>query len=189
MHRQAVSLNDKWRLLLVGLLLGLGMGAAVLIGFAWHNRADSRQEGISGLEQPSETAPDFSLQGLDGQTVRMSDLHGKFVVLNFWASWCSPCVQEMPMFQQYSERYPSEIAVVGINLQESLDIVQAFTTKIGVSYPIVLDKDGTVSELFHVVGLPDTFFIDQEGVIRQRHIGSLSRDQLDAYLVQLGAGK
>ena len=186
-------MNSKWRVLVAGMLLGLGLGVAILFGSAWLKQAVNRdspgQDGISGQQQPEKNAPDFTLRRLDGQSLRLAELRGRVVVLNFWATWCSPCVQEMPLFQQYAQRYPSELVVVGVNLQENLDIVQAFVTKIGVSYPIVLDENGAVSELFRVVGLPDTFIIDQEGVIRKRHIGSLSRDQLDAYLIQLGVGE
>lgn len=186
-------MNSKWRVLVAGILLGLGLGVAILFGSAWLKQAVNRdspgQDGISGQQQPEKNAPDFTLQRLDGQSLRLTELRGRVVVLNFWATWCSPCVQEMPLFQQYAQRYPTELAIVGVNLQENPDIVQAFVKKIGVSYPIVLDENGAVSELFRVVGLPDTFFIDQEGVIRKRHIGSLSRDQLDAYLIQLGVGE
>jgi len=112
-------------------------------------------------------APDFLLLELGGGDFRLSDLRGKAVIVNFWATWCTPCRKEMPQFVAAYDRYKDEgLEVVAVNIQESPSIIRPFVDDFGMEFPVVLDKRGSVSDTYRLIGLPMTYFIDREGVIR-----------------------
>jgi len=150
----------------------------------------------SGVLAASETAapapvvgapaPDFTLQTVDGENLRLSDLRGKVVAVNFWATWCAPCRLEMPDLQERAERFPDRLAVIGVNFAETAEEVAAFRREVGVDFPLLLDPEADVQRLYRVLGYPTTFFIDEEGTIRFQHIGLMSGGQLDEYLQQMG---
>ena len=151
---------------------------------------------IPGLAGRSETgevspdigspAPDFVLDDLSGNPVKLSDLKGRLVVLNFWATWCTPCRTEMPEFQEIYQQYEPDLVVLGINLEQKPAEIQDFVSQLGITYPILLDIEGLVSKLYKVIQLPNTYFIDRQGIIRIRHIGFLSSDQFHQYLDRVG---
>jgi thiol-disulfide isomerase/thioredoxin len=117
-------------------------------------------------------APDFALHDLSGRTVRLSDFRGRKVVLNFWASWCPPCKQEMPDFESVYREHRNELIFLGVNMQETPDTVQRFLREeVQVTYPIVLDSDGSVTRGYNVRVYPTTYFLDEQG--RFVMIGSL----------------
>jgi len=119
-------------------------------------------------------APDFTLDTLDGGQLTLSQLQGHPVVLNLWASWCLPCRHEMPTIEKVYQKYQDTgLMVVGLNLtsQDSVPDVKAFVKELGLTFPIVLDRDGAVSERYQLLGLPSTFFIDRKGIIRSVVVG------------------
>lgn len=128
--------------------------------------------------QDGRAAPDFKLATPDGTTVRLSDYRGKWVVVNFWASWCGPCRQETPDLQRLAERHPQALVVIGVNQQESAEVAAKFTGQFDVTYPIALDADGEVSVAYRVAGLPRTLLVDPGGVIRSTTNGRITEDQL-----------
>jgi peroxiredoxin len=112
-------------------------------------------------------APDFLLATLDGGEVRLSDLRGRGVILNLWATWCAPCRKEMPQFVEAYDRYHDEgLEIVALNVQESASIIQPFVDDFGIDFTVALDKRGAVSDDYRIIGLPTTYFIDREGVLR-----------------------
>ncbi len=130
-------------------------------------------------------APDFALPLLNGQTFRLSDQRGKWVVINFWATWCPPCRAEMPVLAALHDS-PSEAAralgdvvVIAVNRDESAAAVQAFLDELSLSLPAALDAGGRVSNRYGIISLPSTYFVDPEGVVRHRHIGELTTELLD----------
>lgn len=129
----------------------------------------------SGLEisaAEGALAPDFLLERLDGGEMRLSDLRGQPVVLNFWATWCKPCRQEMPQFvQAYNQFEDQGLVIVGLNLQEGKSIVRPFADDFGIRFPIAIDRDGEVGDRYRLLGLPTTFFIGRDGVIRSVFTG------------------
>lgn len=130
-------------------------------------------------------APDFSLMNLDGETVSLSELRGQNVLVNFWATWCGPCREEMPAIQARYNR--GDFAVLAVDFGESAQVVRGFLTEIGVDLPVLLDTDGRVQELYRVRGYPSTFFIDRRGVVRFFHIGQMSAADIDNFLRQMDA--
>lgn len=130
----------------------------------------------SPLHNPKEgfTAPEFTLDLLDGGKLNLSELRGHPVVLNLWASWCLPCRGEMPAIEKVYQRYKdSGLVVIGLNLtsQDSETDVRAFVQELGLTFPIVLDRDGSVVARYQLLGLPSTFFIDRSGIIRSVIVG------------------
>lgn len=177
-------------IVVVGLWIGifLGVGAVVVLVLTGRislgGSTAPEYAPLAKLEDGS-LANDFELQNLEDGTTRLSDLRGKVVVVNFWATWCIPCIEEMPMFQSYSDQYP-QFVMVGIDQEEGLEQVSGFISKMGITYPILLDSNSKVSESYRVLILPTTFFIDEEGMIRFRHFGIMSQDQFVYYLNTLG---
>lgn len=136
----------------------------------------SEQWGNQGFEVPKDTlsAPDFTLQDLEGKGHSLSDLKGTVVFLNFWATWCPPCRAEMPSMQAINEELGDEnFTMVGINLQEDKGTVEEFLKNNGYTFPIWLDTNGRVgSGIYGVQGIPTTYIIDKEGLIVARLVGT-----------------
>jgi peroxiredoxin len=126
--------------------------------------------------QVGSIAPDFALRDINtGQVVKLSELRGRPVWVNFWATWCPPCAEEMPEMQKLYDQYRhSGLALVGVDVQESEAAVGRFIVKGKFDWTFLLDTDGLVVDRYTVGGLPTHFFIDESGVIRAIHAGALS---------------
>ena len=150
---------------------------------------------LPGIPRTSDTAPDFKLKNLSSETVQLSDLVGRAVVLNFWATWCPPCRREMPLLDELQKAYGGKgLSVIGLNLNEPREQVKSYVNAVGVSYPIWVDAPlGTTGfdrtqEIFRsygAVGLPTTLFIDRKGVIQRIYVGELSRGFLQNQVEQI----
>ncbi|GAP06989.1 peroxiredoxin [Anaerolinea thermolimosa] len=126
------------------------------------------------LARPGFQAPDFELQTLTGESVSLSSLRGKPVILNLWASWCPPCQAEMPSFQHVYEDYHERgvvILAVNLTLQDREEDARQFVLKNHLSFPVLLDSGGNVERLYSTRALPTTYFISADGIIRERVIG------------------
>ena len=124
-------------------------------------------------------APGFTLTDLDGKTVSLADLRGHPVIVNFWASWCGPCIEEFPLLQQAATAHAADgLVVVGIVFSDRADAARAFMTKMGGDWPTAMDPGGSVAANYGIYAPPDTFFIDRTGVIAGRQIGQLSQADL-----------
>ncbi|HBG74735.1 MAG TPA: TlpA family protein disulfide reductase [Anaerolineae bacterium] len=152
---------------------------ALILGVLWMyiSRAPSTLNmSVGPPPSPKEgfSAPDFTLELLDGGQITLSGLRGQPVVLNLWTTWCGPCREEMPAIEKVYRDYKDlGLVVIGLNLtsQDSEESVAAFVQELGLSFPIALDRDGSVSNRYQLLGLPTTFFIDREGVIRSMVVG------------------
>ncbi len=160
------------------------IAAMLYIGsnIARKRQAEARRTGSLAPGQViGRVAPDFSLKTLDGKTLTLSDLRGKAVVLNFWATWCPPCKVELPWFVDLQKQYgPQGLQVVGISEDEGgKDKVAQFVKEMGVNYTIAVD-DNSVSEKYgDVEDLPTTFYIDRNGKIIQFAMGLVDRDEIE----------
>jgi peroxiredoxin len=137
----------------------------------------------SGLDVGAEEgalAPDFLLARLNDGEMRLSDLRGKAVVLNFWATWCAPCRTEIPQLVAADERYSDdELVIVGVNMQEGKGIVRPYAEDYGIEFPVAIDVDGEVGDAYRLLGLPVTYFIDSDGVVRSVFTGPFERAEGD----------
>jgi peroxiredoxin len=134
----------------------------------------SVQTGGTGISTGVK-APDFELKMLDGKNIKLSELQGKKVILNFWATWCPPCKAEMPEMQKYFEENPKDVVILAVNIDPQLD-VQAFVDEMGITFPIPLDEEDTVNSIYQVISIPTTYFIDTKGIIQYKHIGAMTYD-------------
>jgi cytochrome c biogenesis protein CcmG, thiol:disulfide interchange protein DsbE len=160
---------NLWRLIFLAILV-LGSG------WLWWSRAPEDARAMERAPQPAlnHPAPPFTLTALDGATFALNELHGQPLVINFWATWCFPCRQEMPMLQSTWERYGDSVLILGVDVGEQETIVQDFVDEFQLTFPILLDEPMAVAGEYNVRGLPTTFFIDGNGIIRQIYPGELN---------------
>jgi cytochrome c biogenesis protein CcmG/thiol:disulfide interchange protein DsbE len=147
-----------------------------------HRPAALRVTVSGGPATVGSPAPDFSTQTLDGATVRLSQLHGKPVLLNFWATWCTACEVEMPELQRASERYGSQgMTVLAVNYHETNTAeMRIFLKRLGARFPAVYDPDGRIATAYGVaIGLPVSVFIDRSGKVAFIQVGQMSTTLLD----------
>jgi thiol-disulfide isomerase/thioredoxin len=126
-------------------------------------------------------APDFELTSLDGKVVKLSDFRGKAVLLNFWATWCSPCKIEMPWFVELQKKYGNDgLVVVGIAMDDTdAPKIAQFTSEMGVNYPVLLGTDKISEDYGNVQYLPTSFYIDREGKLIGKGTGLLGREEIE----------
>jgi peroxiredoxin len=129
-------------------------------------------------------APDFTLADLDGNQVSLSDFRGETVFINFWATWCPPCREEMPaieaLYQQYKDK---DVVVLGVDILETEGEVRQFVEEGDYSWTFVLDTTGEVTASYQVAAIPTSFFIDKEGIIRTIQIGAMTKGAMEARLL------
>ena len=127
------------------------------------------------------TAPNFDLATLDGQRVKLSDYRGKAVLLNFWATWCSPCKVEMPWFVDLQKKYSSDgLVILGVAMDDSeTPKIAQFASEMGVNYPVLLGTDKVSEEYGNVEFLPTSFYIDRDGKIVGKGTGLLGRNEIE----------
>ncbi len=131
--------------------------------------------GPSGGGAPAlgKSAPGFRLVDPDGKLIQLEDFHGRTVLVNFWATWCVPCKKEIPDLIALQQEWGSAVQIIGVDYYESPDTVQQFAASFGMNYPVPLDRDGEVTGSYKLTGLPETFFLDGDGVVRDHRIGLL----------------
>lgn len=128
-----------------------------------------------------EAAPDFTLNTLDGKPVSLSQLKGKRVLINFWASWCAPCLEEIPALKSaYTDlkaKYP-DVEFVGVGYQDKTENLKKFAADKGMQYVILDDKDGKVGDAYRVLGMPTSIFVDSTGIAQHVETGILTKDEV-----------
>ena len=123
-------------------------------------------------DELSGSAPNFTLQSRGGETVSLSDLRGEVVMINFWATWCGPCRQEMPHLEALHQRYSSlGFTLLGVNVEEDAKGVDKFLAETPVTFPVLYDPANDVSELYEVIAMPSTVMVDRSGNMRYIHHG------------------
>src|SRR5687768_9279585 len=130
-------------------------------------------EAMGMAQVPPKVAPDFTLPTVDGQQVSLEAYRGKVVFLNFWATWCIPCREEMPALERLHQTYhqSQDFAVISIDYKESAEQVKAFFQKHALSFPALLDESGSVSRDYLVSGMPTTYLIGRDGMLLARGVG------------------
>lgn len=127
-----------------------------------------------------DPASEFELTDLNGRLVNLKNYKGKKVILNFWATWCPPCVKEMPLLQEaYNKEKNKGVEFIGINYNESYERINKFISDHRITFTILIDNDLKISMDYGVIGLPLTFFIDQNGIIKERYKGELTKELIE----------
>ncbi|WP_246206600.1 redoxin domain-containing protein [Virgibacillus ihumii] len=174
-----------------GLVILLALAGFMVAGFMnekndkTSSSSDSDGAGIvapnqNGIEV-GETAPDFSLQTLSGDTFRLTDLRGKPVFLNFWASWCGPCKKEMPDMQKFYDKYKGKVEVIAVNLTGSeigVGKVRKYIDQYGYTYPVPLDKNSEVQGMYDVTVVPTTYLIGRDGNVIEQKRGPMTYEEM-----------
>ncbi len=129
----------------------------------------------------STVAPDFSLESLEGKTMRLSDFRGKAVLLNFWATWCGPCKIEMPWFVELQQKYGSQgLQVVGVAMDDaSKEDIAKFAKDMGVNYPVLIGKEAVGDSYGGIPALPETFFIGRDGKVVDKILGLRGKAEIE----------
>ncbi|MCB9137612.1 MAG: TlpA family protein disulfide reductase [Caldilineaceae bacterium] len=170
-------------LLLLALILPVGCTRA---GEAQDATVAATTTTIAPIATP-EPARDFTLDSLTGETVTLTNYRGEWVLLNFWATWCPPCVREMPYLNQLATT--RKIQVLGVNLNETDAAARRFVDEYGITFPILMQPDDITLLVYGVRGLPRTFIIAPDGSIARQIIGEINPDQLNAWLDEQGVAQ
>ena len=137
------------------------------------------------VPQAGEHAPDFSFTTVDGASHTLSSLRGRTVLVNFWATWCAPCKEEMPELQRIADEYGGQVQVVGVNKLETLDAIGPFADDLDITFTLVANPEGDISDRYGAKNIPLTYFIDPGGTIGFVHIGVMTYDEAKAQIEQL----
>lgn len=166
----------KWIVIIAALAL---VGWAVTDFVMGKNEEEeSASDAETGLEE-GDQAPDFELETMEGETVRLSDLRGEKVLLNFWATWCPPCRAEMPDMQTYHEEDHNEGVILAVNLtetEESFNEVNDFLDEFGITFQTLKDETSEVSSEYNAFALPTSYLINTDGTIHVKAIGGINYD-------------
>jgi peroxiredoxin len=131
-------------------------------------------------------APDFALPSVDSERlIALSDLRGQVVLVNFWATWCKPCEDEMPaMDRLYRELHPAGFELLAISVGEQLSVVRGFRDRLGVTFPVLLDSDKSVSTTWQTFAFPESLLVDRDGTVLERYVGPRDWDA-PAYVARI----
>jgi peroxiredoxin len=126
----------------------------------------------------ADEAPDFTLKTLDGKNARLKEYRGQVVLINFWASWCGPCRQEMPLLDAMYKKYKGMgFTLIGVNVEGKVGPAKEIATKTGVTFPVLIDEGQKISEMYTVEAMPSSVVVDRDGVIRYVHKGYKPGDE------------
>jgi thiol-disulfide isomerase/thioredoxin len=190
-----MSAGKLFVLLLAGAALGVGAGAA--FWFAPGSPAETsfppaaapHRAAITAAPAPivGSPAPDFTLTDLQDHSVKLSGLGQKAVLINFWATWCDPCREELPLLDRIAKKYENSLRVIAVETGEPEDEVRSFAESLSIaSLTVLLDPSFAVRDLYLVRGLPTSFFIDADGTVHQIKIGALDSSEIDTILSRMG---
>jgi peroxiredoxin len=154
-----------------------------LIGYAIFQAINPTNAKVGITE--GNVPPDFELITLDGEKMSLSSLEGKKVILNFWATWCPPCREEMPDMQKIHDEYEGEVVVAAVNLtssEKNIDSVKRFVDELGLTFPVLLDEDGKINKQFEVLSYPTSYIINEDGVITTKFAGAMTYEQMEDFI-------
>ncbi len=159
-------------------------GSAALIDIPPGVAVESRMvDRGGGVPVPGEVAPDFTFTFAGGETRRLSDLRGSKVVVNFWATWCAPCEEEMPDLQRLDER--SDVVVLGVNRLELPEVIIPFAQERNLTFTLIANPDGDIAERYGAKNIPISYFINSDGTIGYRQLGIMTFDMMQEQVDRL----
>ncbi|RBW69002.1 peroxiredoxin family protein [Bacillus taeanensis] len=137
--------------------------------------------GEIGLEK-GDKAPNFTLENLKGEQVSLSDFRGKKVLLNFWATWCPPCKEEMPEMEEFYEKNGAKMEIIAVNLtmfEHDQANVAPFIKEYGLTFPVLLDKEGEQAKVYQAITIPTSYIVDEKGIIQQKIVGPMTYEMME----------
>ncbi len=167
-----------WVVAAVVALVTLGLAAATSDGGDSNGGDGGLVVAVDGQAKLGEPAPDVALPTFDGEQLRLSELQGRPLVLNFWASWCAPCVAEMPAFEQVHQELGDQVTFVGINQRDQPEQAARLARDVGVTYTLAQDAEGRSFDAFGAFGMPTTVFIQADGTVVEIVTGQLDEQLL-----------
>lgn len=174
------------------ILGGVALAAVLALGILLGGRLGGRQAGVlTAAGRPTsverdQLAPAFRLPTTAGEMIDLTDTQGHVVLINFWATWCPPCRDEMPVIEAAAQKYGDRgFRVLAVNVQEKSPQVVAFGQEMGLSFPLLLDASGDVSRAYRVQNLPRSFFLARDGRVMRIHPGELTAETVERYLQEL----
>lgn len=175
MTMQSETTEPKIKLSWIGLILLLAFGGVWLIRSVGGPTTGSAAAQLEPAPIPGHPAPEISLVSTTGQRVKLSDFKGQPVLINFWATWCTPCRLEIPYLQAVYEDPGNELVILGVNAtsQDGGDI-NGFIRELGMTYPVLLDTEGQASNAYQARGLPVSIFVDRNGIVHEVYRGLLT---------------
>lgn len=154
--------------------------AGLLLATRLRGPATTAQSGLP------RQAPDFSLPDLSGQKLTLSSYRGKVVLLDFWATWCAPCREEIPRFVEMQDKYQAQgLQILGVSMDDSPEPVREFSQKFHMNYPVVMGNAKTGELYGGILGLPVAYLIDREGRVTSRHIGAIDAAVFEKKIVNM----
>ncbi|MBI2329207.1 MAG: redoxin family protein [Chloroflexi bacterium] len=180
--RPAWLVLGLWAVVLLGLLAAQGCTTSSQdTGHA----QESGQSELPPAPRVGRLAPDFTLTNLEGNSLTLSDLRGKAVFINFWATWCPPCRAEMPEIEAVYQQYKNKnVVVIGVDLYEDESLVRQYVERGGFSWTFVIDSNGEVTKNYAITAIPTSFFLDKEGVIQAVNIGAMTEKAMASQLAK-----
>ncbi|OGT29543.1 MAG: hypothetical protein A2W28_07205 [Gammaproteobacteria bacterium RBG_16_51_14] len=179
-------MNAKSYKLLI-ILASAGLVLALVVTGLLLTQGDAKNEFSSkSSAETKEPVPNFTLLLIDGKNFNLSDYKGKPILINFFASWCLPCREEMPALEKIAHEYkPKGVVFLGIAIDDTEEKMKNFIAKYGVTFPVGLDKTAAIQKSFGLYGIPTTYFIDKRGIINYFHSGSVTEELLQHELDKL----
>ena len=183
-------MKKKWKIIIlistVGALAGVSYFQSTLSTTNQLNSTGGLPTGTS----IGELAPDFTGITLEGESIHLSDYRGKIVMINDFATWCGPCLLETPHLVEFYSARQDQIEIIALNMQESETEVADYQNQYNITYPLVMDPKGDLTEgAFRPIGLPTSWFIDPDGVVRYVHSGPLTLPMLEETIAAINEGR
>ncbi|MFC6038031.1 redoxin domain-containing protein [Paenisporosarcina macmurdoensis] len=183
-------------LITVAILIAIMIAGLVKKNIDTEESFSSEQRGVDLLETTAEEgltqgdmAPDFTLTTVDGKKVQLSELKGKKVIVNFWATWCPPCKAEMPHMQNYYDEFSQdenvEILAVNLTSGDKVESVQNFVKDYGLTFPIPMDEEGMVGQTYEAITIPTSYMIDSNGRIQNKVVGPMDENMIKEFVSNL----
>ncbi len=166
------TVKNRFVQMIVIIILLVGVGYVV-----FQNLSSSKE-----LIREGKTTPDFSLETLDGKQIRLSELSGQGVLINFWATSCTYCLEEMPAIERQYQKYKDQgIEVLGVNIRENYATVSGYVRRLGVTFPILMDRSGEITKQYQVGALPHSIFLAPDGTVKSIYIGEMKEAVIESH--------